>query len=44
MGLNVNATAVIFDDMIICPYMKPIIGFDLGVGINDFDFIKKSKL
>lgn len=42
IGLNVNSTAVIIGAMLISPLMGPIIGFGLGLGIWDFDLIKKS--
>ena len=42
IGLNVNSTAVIIGAMLISPLMGPIMGIGYGVGINDFDLIKKS--
>lgn len=42
LGLNVNSTAVIIGAMLISPLMGPIIGFGLGLGINDFELIKKA--
>jgi uncharacterized hydrophobic protein (TIGR00271 family) len=42
VGLNVNAPAVIIGAMLISPLMGPIIGVGMGVGINDFELIKKS--
>lgn len=42
LGLNVNSTAVIIGAMLISPLMGPIMGFGLGLGINDFDLIKLS--
>ncbi|MBD5308540.1 MAG: TIGR00341 family protein [Bacteroides sp.] len=42
LGLNVNSTAVIIGAMLISPLMGPIIGIGLGVGIHDFDLIKRS--
>ena len=42
VGLNVNAPAVIIGAMLISPLMGPIIGIGMGVGVNDFDLIKKS--
>ena len=42
LGLNVNSTAVIIGAMLISPLMGPIMGFGLGLGINDFDLIKRS--
>lgn len=42
LGLNTNSTAVIIGAMLISPLMGPIIGIGLGVGIQDFDLLKKS--
>ncbi|MDO4707233.1 MAG: TIGR00341 family protein [Porphyromonadaceae bacterium] len=42
LGLNVNSTAVIIGAMLVSPLMGPIIGFGLGLGIYDFELIKKS--
>jgi uncharacterized hydrophobic protein (TIGR00271 family) len=42
VGLNVNSTAVIIGAMHILTLMGPIIGIGMGVGINDFELIKKS--
>lgn len=42
LGLNTNSTAVIIGAMLISPLMGPIIGCGLGVGIRDFDLIKRS--
>ena len=42
IGLNVNSAAVIIGAMLISPLMGPIMGFGLGIGINDFELIKKS--
>ena len=42
LGLNVNSTAVIIGAMLISPLMGPIIGMGLGVGINDFDLLKRA--
>ena len=42
IGLNVNSTAVIIGAMLISPLMGPIMGIGYGVGINDFELIKKS--
>ena len=42
IGLNVNSTAVIIGAMLISPLMGPIMGIGYGVGINDFDLIKRS--
>lgn len=41
LGLNTNSTAVIIGAMLISPLMGPIIGIGLGVGIYDFDLIKR---
>lgn len=42
VGLNMNSTAVVIGAMLISPLMGPIIGIGLGVGIYDFDLIKRS--
>lgn len=42
LGLNTNSTAVIIGAMLISPLMGPIMGFGLGLGIFDFDLIKRS--
>ncbi len=42
LGLNTNSTAVIIGAMLISPLMGPIIGLGLGVGIQDFDLLKRS--
>lgn len=42
LGLNVNSTAVIIGAMLISPLMGPIMGFGLGMGINDFELFKRS--
>lgn len=42
LGLNTNSTAVIIGAMLISPLMGPIIGIGLGVGIQDFELIKRS--
>lgn len=42
LGLNTNSTAVIIGAMLISPLMGPIIGIGLGVGIYDFDLIKRA--
>lgn len=42
VGLNMNSTAVVIGAMLISPLMGPIIGIGLGVGIYDFELIKKS--
>lgn len=41
LGLNVNSTAVIIGAMLISPLMGPIIGIGLGIGITDFDLLKR---
>lgn len=42
LGLTVNSAAVIIGAMLISPLMGPIIGFGLGLGISDFELIKRS--
>jgi uncharacterized hydrophobic protein (TIGR00271 family) len=42
IGLNVNSTAVIIGAMLISPLMGPIIGAGFGLGIYDFDLLKRS--
>lgn len=42
LGLNVNSTAVIIGAMLISPLMGPIIGFGLGVAINDLVLLRKA--
>lgn len=42
LGLNTNSTAVIIGAMLISPLMGPIIGCGLGIGVHDFDLIKRS--
>lgn len=42
LGLNTNSTAVIIGAMLISPLMGPIIGLGLGLGITDFDLLKRS--
>lgn len=42
LGLNTNSTAVIIGAMLISPLMGPIIGLGLGVGIQDFELLKRS--
>lgn len=41
LGLNTNSTAVIIGAMLISPLMGPIIGIGLGVGIHDFELLKR---
>lgn len=42
IGLNVNSTAVVIGAMLISPLMGPIVGIGLGLGINDFELIRKA--
>lgn len=42
LGLNTNSTAVIIGAMLISPLMGPIIGIGLGIGIHDFELLKRS--
>ena len=42
LGLIRNSTAVIIGAMLISPLMGPIIGIGLGVGIHDFELIKRA--
>lgn len=42
LGLNTNSTAVIIGAMLISPLMGPIIGIGLGIGIQDFELIKRA--
>jgi uncharacterized hydrophobic protein (TIGR00271 family) len=42
IGLNVNSTAVIIGAMLISPLMGPIIGIGFGLGIFDFELVKKA--
>ena len=42
LGLNTNSTAVIIGAMLVSPLMGPIMGFGLGLGITDFDLVKRS--
>jgi uncharacterized hydrophobic protein (TIGR00271 family) len=42
IGLNMNSAAVIIGAMLISPLMGPIMGIGYGIGINDFELIKKS--
>ena len=44
LGLNTNSTAVIIGAMLISPLMGPIMGFGLGLGISDFELIKRDYL
>lgn len=42
LGLNTNSAAVIIGAMLISPLMGPIIGMGLGVGIYDFELLRRS--
>jgi uncharacterized membrane protein len=42
VGLNVNSTAVIIGAMLISPLMAPIVGAGFGLGMYDFELVKKS--
>ncbi|WPO77321.1 DUF389 domain-containing protein [Flavobacterium sp. KACC 22761] len=42
VGLNVNSTAVIIGAMLISPLMGPIVGAGFGLGMYDFELLKKS--
>lgn len=42
LGLNLNSTAVIIGAMLISPLMGPILGFGLGLGINDTRLVATS--
>ena len=42
LGLNTNSTAVIIGAMLISPLMGPIMGFGLGLGINDISLVRSS--
>lgn len=42
LGLNTNSAAVIIGAMLISPLMGPIIGMGLGLGIYDFDLLRRS--
>jgi len=42
VGLNVNSIPVIIGAMLISPLMSPIIGFGLGLGINDMSLLLQS--
>jgi uncharacterized hydrophobic protein (TIGR00271 family) len=42
VGLNVNSSAVIIGAMLISPLMGPIVGAGFGLGMYDFDLVKKS--
>lgn len=42
IGLNTDSTAVIIGAMLISPLMGPIMGIGYGVGIYDFELVKRS--
>ncbi|MWB96663.1 DUF389 domain-containing protein [Flavobacterium sp. GA093] len=42
VGLNVNSTAVIIGAMLISPLMGPIVGAGFGLGMYNFQLLKKS--
>lgn len=42
LGLNTNSTAVVIGAMIISPFMGPILGFGLALGINEEQLLKIS--
>ena len=42
VGLNVNSIPVIIGAMLISPVMGPIIGFGLGLGVNDTDLMSNA--
>ncbi|WP_181954036.1 TIGR00341 family protein [Flavobacterium cellulosilyticum] len=42
VGLNMNSTAVIIGAMLISPLMGPIVGAGFGLGIFDFELLKKA--
>ena len=42
IGLNVNSTAVVIGAMLISPLMGPIVGAGFGLGIYDFDLLKRA--
>lgn len=42
IGLNINSIPVIIGAMLVSPLMGPIIGFGLGLGINDTHLLKAS--
>lgn len=41
LGLNTNSIPVIIGAMLISPLMGPIIGMGLGIGIQDFDLLRR---
>lgn len=42
LGLNTDSIPVVIGAMLISPLMGPIIGMGLGIGIRDFDLLKRS--
>lgn len=42
LGLNTNSVPVVIGAMLISPLMGPIIGMGLGIGIADFELLKRS--
>lgn len=42
VGLNLNSTAVIIGAMLISPLMGPIVGAGFGLGIFDFNLLRRS--
>jgi len=42
VGLNTNSTAVIIGAMLVSPLMGPIVGLGYGIGIFDFELIRRS--
>lgn len=42
VGLNLNSTAVIIGAMLISPLMGPIVGAGFGLGVYDFNLLKRS--
>ncbi|HEX5654797.1 MAG TPA: DUF389 domain-containing protein [Chitinophagaceae bacterium] len=42
LGLNTNSTAVIIGAMLVSPLMGPIMGFGLGLGIDDLALVKRA--
>lgn len=44
LGLNVNSTAVVIGAMLVSPLMGPIMGFGMGMAINDVSLLKKAWL
>lgn len=42
LGLNTDSVPVVIGAMLISPLMGPIIGMGLGIGISDYDLLKRS--